>query len=358
LPNGKKAATTLPLTSWPFDGGWANNQSIVPGGQACVTIFSKRMDNLPLHLRNRLTTGDKYWFELLPDQKAIYFQFNSVSNDKEPFTTFVSRLWDTYEKHSADIDKFIVDLRYNQGGNGTLLKPLVHEFIKHEAINQRGKLFIIIGRSTFSAASNFIGQMMKHTDVITVGEPASGPLNWFSDIERLLLPSGRLGLDVSTMYWQEGHSLDTRGYCSPEYPVLVTAEDFFSGKDRALDAILTDSVIPLSDILKEKGADAFLSEYKRWSEKFASNEWWFPYSVFDLRTMGVELFINGKKKDAISFFHFITARHPDVSWVWEILGNLYVDAGEKDQAVKCLNKALELNPYDVYVQNSLNDLMN
>ena len=314
------------------------------------------MDTLPLHLRKLLTTRDKYWFELLPDQKAIYFQFNSVSNDKEPFITFVSRLWDTYEKHSTDIEKFIIDLRYNEGGNGTLLKPLLHEFIKHEVINQRGKLFIIMGRNTFSAASNFIGQMVNHTKVITVGEPA-GPLNWFSDIERLLLPSGRFGLDVSTMYWQEGHPLDTRGYCSPEYPVIVTAEDFFSGKDRALDEIINNRAIPLYDILKEKGADAFLAEYVNWSEKFASYEWWFPYSVFDLRIMGVELFINGKKKDAISFFNFITTLYPDVSWAWEILGNIYADVGEKDQAINCLKKAIELNPYDVFVRNSFNDLI-
>jgi len=357
LSNGKKATTTLPSTQWSFDGGWANNRNIVPGGEESVTIFSKRMDDLPLHLRKLLTTRDKYWFELLPDHKALYFQFNSVSNDKEPFTEFVSRLWDAYEQHSSNIDKFIVDLRYNEGGNGTLLKPLLHEFIKHEDINKRGKLFIIMGRNTFSAASNFIGQMIRHTDVITVGEPASGPLNWFSDIERLLLPSGRIGIDISTMYWQEGHSLDARGYCPPEYTVLVTAEDFFSGRDRALEAILNDSVMTLSDILKENGADAFLAEYKKWSEKFASHYWWFPYTVFDLRIMGVELFIHGKKQDAISFFNFMTTRHPDVYWIWEILGNIYVDVGDKDRAVKCLQKALELNPHDVYTRNSLNSLL-
>jgi tetratricopeptide (TPR) repeat protein len=73
--------------------------------------------------------------------------------------------------------------------------------------------------------------------------------------------------------------------------------------------------------------------------------------------MGVDLFINGKKKDAISFFKFITTRHPDVSWVWEILGNIYKDVGDKDQAIKCLRKAWEINPYDIYIRKSLNDLL-
>ncbi len=356
LADGRKISVSLPAIQWPFDLGWTRNRNVAPGNGECVTVFSKKMDSLPLHLKKLLTTRDKYWFEWLPEYKAIYFQFNSVSHDKEPIVEFIGRLWDAYEKHSPGVDKFIIDLRYNEGGDGTLLKPLLHEFIKHEDSLGRGKLFIMMGPNTFSAASNFVGQMIRHTDVATVGEPAGGPLNWFSDTLRLALPSGRLGIDISTMYWQEGHSLDARGYVPPEYPVPVTAADYFSGKDRALEEILHDRVIPLSDILIEKGADAFLSEYEKWSEKYASHGGWFPYTVFDLRTMGVKLFINGKKKDAISFFNFMTTRHPDVYWVWEILGNIYADAGNKDRALQCLQTALKLNPYDVYLRNSINNL--
>jgi tetratricopeptide (TPR) repeat protein len=356
LGDGGKAALVLPASRWPFDLGWINDRNIAPGGKDCITVFSSTMDKLPLHLKKILTTRDKYWFELLPEHRAIYFQFNSVSNDREPLNEFIKRLWDTYEKHSESIEKFIIDIRYNNGGEGTLLKPLLHEFIKHETINKRGKLFIIMGRNTFSAASNFVGQMIKHTEVLTVGEPASGPLNWCSDIERLLLPSGRLGLDISTMYWQEGHALDKRGYCPPEFPVLVNAADFFSGHDRALEAILDDRVITLSDILKSRGIEAFESEYKRWSEKFASHDWWFPYTVFDLRRMGVELFIDGRKEDAVSFFDFMTTLHPDVYWVWEILGNICVAVGDKDRGIECLEKALDLSPNDIYVRNTLNSL--
>jgi tetratricopeptide (TPR) repeat protein len=355
LSNNQRKSILLSVIKWPFDGGWTQNRNICPGDGECVTVFSNNIDKLPLHLKKILTTRDKYWFEMLLEYRALYFQFNSVTNGKEPFSEFVTRMWDTYNKHSNEIEKFIIDIRYNEGGNGELLRPLLHEFIRHEKINQRGKLFIIMGRNTFSAASNFIGQMLKHTNVITVGEPA-GPVNWFSDIERVLLPSGRIGFDVSTMYWQEGHALDNCGYCPPEYPVLVTAEDYFSGKDRALEKILNDEIVTLSDILNTKGADAFYPEYKRWSERFSSHEWWFPYTVFDIRKMGVDLFISGKQEDSISILKLNTLLHPDVYWVWEILGNIYENIGNKEQAIKYLKKALELNPYDVYIRKSLDNL--
>ena len=353
---GEARSVVVASVGWPFDGGWARDRNTVPGYGRCVTVFSDKMDTLPSHLWRALSGKEKYWFELLPESRALYFQFNSVSNDKELFAEFVARLWEAYDKSANGIEKFIVDIRYNDGGDGTLLQPLVHGFIKHEGVNRRGRLFIIIGGGTFSAASNFLGQMIEHTNAITVGETASGPLNWFSDIERLSVPSGRLGLDVSTMYWQGGHPLDARGCCPPEYPVPVTAEDYFSGKDRTLEAILHNEVVTLRDVLHSKGADVFLEEYEKWSRRFASNDPWFPYTVFDLRNMGVELFSQGRRADAVALFGFTARLHPDVYWVWEILGNIHVDAGDRDEGIKCLRQALKLNPHDSYVKRSLSRL--
>jgi tetratricopeptide (TPR) repeat protein len=231
----------------------------------------------------------------------------------------------------------------------------LHEFIRYQEVNQRGKLFIIIGRNTFRAASNFVGQMVRHTNAVTVGEPA-GPVNWFSDIERLLTPSGRIGLDISTMYWQEGHPLDRRGYFPPEYPVVVTGRDHLSGKDSALEKILGDEVSTLIDIVQRRGVDAFRAEYKRWSDRLSAREWWFPYTVFDLRKAGVDLFTSGKKEESIAVFKLNAALHPDVYWVWEMLGNIYDDVGNREEAIDCLRKAVTLNPYDVYVRESLENL--
>jgi hypothetical protein len=191
-----------------------------------------------------LTGAEFYWFELIPEQKTLYFQFNTVGNAAdEPFSDFVKRLWGYYNAHIEKIEKFVIDLRYNDGGNGFLLQPLVHGFIRHEEISRRGRLFAITGPCTFSAATNFLGQLIEHTDVITVGEPAAGPLNWFSDWEQMVLPHSGLNLLVSTLYWQRGQPADRRGYYSPDFSVPVTSQNFFSGHDKALEAILSGKVM-------------------------------------------------------------------------------------------------------------------
>jgi hypothetical protein len=244
LQSGETRIVSIPALEWGSFFGWTRQNYGIPGDVAFVNVFSDKKDNLPLHLKKLLTGADFYWFELIPEQKTLYFQFNTVGNAAdEPFSDFVKRLWGYYNAHIEKIEKFVIDLRYNDGGNGFLLQPLVHGFIRHEEISRRGRLFAITGPCTFSAATNFLGQLIEHTDVITVGEPAAGPLNWFSDWEQMVLPHSGLNLLVSTLYWQRGQPGDRRGYYSPDFSVPVTSQNFFSGDDKALKAILSGKVM-------------------------------------------------------------------------------------------------------------------
>ena len=60
----------------------------------------------------------------------LYFQFNRMNDWKdEPFTDFTKRLFRAYDEHIEGIDKFIIDLRFNDGGNGYLLPP--HRLERH-----------------------------------------------------------------------------------------------------------------------------------------------------------------------------------------------------------------------------------
>ncbi|HKP44987.1 MAG TPA: hypothetical protein VJT50_00180, partial [Pyrinomonadaceae bacterium] len=105
---------------------------------------------LPLYLKN---TRPHYWFEYLEPQKIVYFQYNAVLDDeKESIAAFADRLFKFIDGH--DVDKLVIDMRWNNGGNTLLSPPLLYGLIKRDKINQRGKLFVIIGRRTFSAAQN------------------------------------------------------------------------------------------------------------------------------------------------------------------------------------------------------------
>ncbi|HEX8337712.1 MAG TPA: hypothetical protein VF621_13340, partial [Pyrinomonadaceae bacterium] len=72
---------------------------------------------------------NKFWFEQLPGSKVVYAQINEV-NDKadESLADFSKRLLAFVEAN--EVERLVLDLRLNRGGNGSLLRPLVVGLIK------------------------------------------------------------------------------------------------------------------------------------------------------------------------------------------------------------------------------------
>jgi hypothetical protein len=290
-PRGERRRLRNAAASWRVDFGWTRWGFRAPDGVEHVNVYTHigdREETLPLHLRHLRDTP--FWFELLPEHRAMYVQFNSVSDGPdETLERFTRRLGDFFEEHSEEIDKFVVDLSYNPGGNGYLLRPFINGFVEHHRVNRRGRLYAIVGPGTFSTSSRCLGEMLLYTDVISVGEAVAGPFNWFSDTQLLELPHSGLPLRVSALFWQRGHPSDARGYAPPEHPVRVLASDLFAGKDRAFEAILAGEVRTLADILQDEGSAAFVTEYEKRSAEFTGVDWWFPYREFDLTFFGYEM---------------------------------------------------------------------
>ena len=65
------------------------------------------------------------WFEHLPERSALYVGYNTVRDaDDEPLRQFFDRIFALIAE--AAIDRLIIDLRHNHGGNNALNRPLVH----------------------------------------------------------------------------------------------------------------------------------------------------------------------------------------------------------------------------------------
>lgn len=188
----------------------------------------------PHYLRN---AGVAYWFDYLAGDKVVYFQFNRVSNDvEEPLNRFTERLFD-FITHN-DVEKLVIDLRWNNGGNTFLEMPLLHLLIGCETINQLGRLFVIIGRRTFSAAQNFSSMIEKHTNAIFVGEPTGSSPNFIGESIPFELPYSKLRGTISDLYWQSSWAIDYRTWIPPRLYTPPTFAAFASNRDPALEAIL------------------------------------------------------------------------------------------------------------------------
>jgi hypothetical protein len=135
----------------------------------------------------------------------------------------------------------IIDLRRNAGGNTFLHRPLLLGLIRNEKINQRGKLFVIIGRNTFSAAMNASTMIEDYTNAIFVGEPTGASPNFVGETTLVTLPHSQLQFSISDLYWQTSWPMDHRHWIAPRLYIPPSFAAYRINRDPALEAILAYS---------------------------------------------------------------------------------------------------------------------
>ena len=154
----------------------------------------------------------------------------------EPLRLFLDRLFRFVIEH--DIERFVIDLRWNTGGTRLLNQQLIHRLIRNDKINQTGKLFVVVGRHTFSAGMMLASEIERNTDAVFVGEPTGSSPNFVGQDVGIQLPYNGMKGSLSDLYWQNSSATDFRVWIAP---LLYTPPSFAlysSNRDPALEAIL------------------------------------------------------------------------------------------------------------------------
>jgi hypothetical protein len=180
-------------------------------------------------------TGETYWFTHVPGERILYCQLNMIQERGEPLAGFFARALAAAD--SAGDQRLVLDLRLNSGGNGYYNRTIVRALVRSR-FDERGRLFVITGRRTFSAAQMLISDLEKWTNPIFVGEPAASRGNAFGDSWRLVLPHHQVTVRVSTLWWQYWDTRDTRPWIAPEIAAPLTVEAYRAGRDPALEAVV------------------------------------------------------------------------------------------------------------------------
>jgi hypothetical protein len=298
-------------------------------------------DPVPLWLRD---PQNKYWFEYLPGARTVYVQFNQVGNKQdETIEAFAKRLFAFVE--SRRVERLVLDLRLNRGGNGALNRPLLLGLIRATKVDRKGRLFAIIGRSTWSAAQGLVNELEKYTNTTFVGEPTGGKPNSYGDSHRITLPNSGITVRVSTLWWQ-GDERDRRPWTAPEVAADLTFEDYRTNKDPALKAAL--AYVPtksLPELLKEALS---ANDLRRVVER--DREWRADpaNAYFDteasVNSLGYELLAAGRVDQAIAVFRLNAAAYPRSANAYDSLGEAYKTKGDREAAIKSYEKALALDP--------------
>lgn len=180
-----------------------------------------------------------FWYTELPESNTLYIQFNEVrasTANSGSLRSLVDAVAKRVEEH--DFDRIVVDVRHNGGGDNTTYGPLLSLLRDNSKVNQRGKLFLITGRQTFSAAANFSTDVEQKTNAIIAGEPMGGSPNLYGDTRPVTLPHSKLTVNISARTWIKSAPDDPRLTIEPELPVELSSQDYFAKRDPVLEAIL------------------------------------------------------------------------------------------------------------------------
>ncbi len=180
--------------------------------------------------------NDNYWLEKLPKQ-LLYVQFNDVKNKKsQSLKLFSEQIQQLII--NGEVANMVLDLRHNSGGDGSIAAPMVATAVLFKAFRPKGKLLLLIGRNTFSAAHNLLLDITRLTDVILLGEPSGSRPNAMSEAGWFNLPySKQTGL-ISSQFHQPGAPEDHRIWIAPHVPVSLSSKQYFAGVDPVMDAVM------------------------------------------------------------------------------------------------------------------------
>ena len=177
-----------------------------------------------------------FWHKPLAGSDAMYVQVNNLLDDEtDSLADYGRRLWTDLDQ--ARPRNLILDLRHNNGGS-TLDYPELLRSIVSFSRRRGNRVYVMIGRRTYSAAGNFITDLERLSDPVFVGEASSECCNLYGDPAEAFLPYSRIKGEFTAMKWNLSTPSDRRREISPEVPVQLTAKAYFRGQDPAMEAVM------------------------------------------------------------------------------------------------------------------------
>ena len=188
--------------------------------------------------------------ECIADSKIYYLMYNkcfsrevemefgdkSKANQLPSFEEFQTIVLDRLK--SSPIEKFVFDLRYNQGGNSTQGTKFIGRMSSFFNDNPNVKIYVVVGRQTFSSAILNALDFKKLKNVVFIGEETAGKPNHFGEVRSLRLPSSNLEVYYSTKFFKRTD--EKMNTLMPDVKIETKYSDFLKGIDPIYEYIKND----------------------------------------------------------------------------------------------------------------------
>jgi hypothetical protein len=358
----EKSAVLLPiqslLTMAPhYSAGW------YPQDRKGLAVMNERAENpTSLWMKN---PRKKFWYEYLPEDKIMYLQINSLNfphpggGERGPFGRLCDDFFTALDQSNAE--KVVIDIRWNNGGNH-VEQPLLKGFISRPRFDKAGRLFLITGRVTYSAAVHFTTLFKKHTHVTIVGEPCSGRPNHFGAVRTFRLPHHhQILIHCSIDYYQDSEPFDFNVTHTPDIGREMTADHFRNNADPSLQAVRDyELIFQAVESLKqdsvqgygESGIQGLKKAYQRNKQALLET----GYSRENFFKELYELIFAQQKDnepDLIDFLSFVSEECPESIDLCFAFANRLESAGRMEEAKTHYRRCLMLNPTCHYARIKL-----
>ncbi len=195
--------------------------------------FAQHFKNgMPLMYRK---SRGNYQTEFLKDSGVMYLAYNKCEDAKD-FPMKLLSTFITEKSDEFDARRLVIDLRFNGGGDETVLWTLMDHLENNERFKDKGDIIALISRYTFSSAMTNAHQLKERLGAILIGEPTGGKPNHFGQLDSFVLPNSGLTVYHSTKRFEKVQGDPDAVY--PDVLIEVGSEDFFAGNDPVLEAAL------------------------------------------------------------------------------------------------------------------------
>lgn len=212
-----------------------NNLSEIKLNEELTIQSIPRNNYIPIKNTNllRFSKSDNYWFKYMEDKNILYINYSKCNEIKEyPFSQFTYDIFKIIE--NKDVKTIVIDLRENGGGNSAIIKPFLNK-LKDSNLNDKEKLFVLIGRKTFSSALMNAITLKKDFNSTLIGEPTSGNINHYGEVRGIELPNTKTIIQYSTKYWENWKG--KIGPLKPDVNIEYSFENYKNNIDEALEYI-------------------------------------------------------------------------------------------------------------------------
>jgi hypothetical protein len=184
-----------------------------------------------------------FWSDYIAAEKILYFQYNSCwsrelaekhgrpNPELLSFAAEKSKIFDFIKNN--EIDKLVIDLRFNSGGDSSQGTELAEELSKYK---DQFETYVVIGADTFSSAIINALDFKEELNGYLIGTATMGKPNHYGEVRTFNLPNTGLRVSYSTKYFTLLEDRDPDSLY-PDITVETEYEDFLNGRDTILEMI-------------------------------------------------------------------------------------------------------------------------